>query len=87
MQSAIPDGGTPFGFIIYADKTKLSSFGTQKGYPWVVALCNLDESVRSGAGPGASAVVGWLPVARISSSPFPLRELFIYDPLGQEGSR
>ncbi|TFK39111.1 hypothetical protein BDQ12DRAFT_698231 [Crucibulum laeve] len=32
-QSSIPKTGKPFGFILYADKTKLSSFGTEMGYP------------------------------------------------------
>lgn len=49
---------------MYADKTKLSTFGTQKGYPWVVSLCNLDDRIRFSTGPGASTVVGWLPVVR-----------------------
>ncbi|KAJ7841566.1 hypothetical protein B0H14DRAFT_3693937 [Mycena olivaceomarginata] len=40
-------------FILYADKAKLSSFGTQKGYPVVARLANV---VISGQ------IVGWLPV-------------------------
>ncbi|KAI6106998.1 hypothetical protein EDD16DRAFT_1523447 [Pisolithus croceorrhizus] len=38
IQSSLPDVGNtvPFGLIIYADKMKLSSFGTAKGYPVVV---------------------------------------------------
>ena len=51
---------------MYSDKTKLSSFGTQKGYPWIVSLCNLDSTVGTGIGPGAPAVVGWLPVVHIT---------------------
>ncbi|KAH9969240.1 hypothetical protein BJV74DRAFT_799380 [Russula compacta] len=34
----IPDGGHVLALILYANKMKLSSFGTAKGYP-VVALC------------------------------------------------
>ncbi|KAI6097105.1 hypothetical protein EDD16DRAFT_1527753 [Pisolithus croceorrhizus] len=38
IQSSLPDvrNAVPFGLIIYANKTKLSSFGTAKGYPVVV---------------------------------------------------
>ncbi|KAG1861238.1 hypothetical protein F4604DRAFT_1684061 [Suillus subluteus] len=38
IQSSLPDidGAVLFCFILYADKTKLSSFGTVKGYPVVV---------------------------------------------------
>ncbi|KAH9017269.1 hypothetical protein EDB85DRAFT_2203032 [Lactarius pseudohatsudake] len=32
-QSQIPEGGKPLGLILYADKTRLSSFATEEGYP------------------------------------------------------
>ncbi|KAG1850743.1 hypothetical protein C8R48DRAFT_750083 [Suillus tomentosus] len=50
IQSSLPDvdGAVPFGFVLYADKTKLSSHGTVKGYP-VMAF-------------GGGRVVGWLPI-------------------------
>ncbi|KAG2144052.1 hypothetical protein BD769DRAFT_1625688 [Suillus cothurnatus] len=51
-QSQLPDGAKPLAFILYADKTKLSSFGTTKGYP-VIAQ-----------GMGGGYVVGWLPVVK-----------------------
>lgn len=60
----MPAGTKPLMLIMYADKTKLSTFGTQKGYPWVVALANLDDHVRNGIGLGAATVIGWLPVVR-----------------------
>ena len=61
-QSSMPDGGTPFGFIIYADKTKLSSFGTEKGYPVLVRCAQLPIEIRNGTGIGGGALVGWLPL-------------------------
>ena len=49
---------------MYTDKTKLLTFGTQKGYLWVVSLCNLDDRIQFSTEPRASTVVGWLPVMR-----------------------
>ena len=47
---------------LYADKSKLSSFGTKKGYPVVVRCANLPVSLRNGNGLGGGRVVGWLPI-------------------------
>jgi len=52
------------GFILYADKTKLSTFGTAKGYPVVARLANLPTEIRNGQGIGGGYVVGWLPVVK-----------------------
>ncbi|KAG1861216.1 hypothetical protein F4604DRAFT_1929797 [Suillus subluteus] len=51
IQSSLPDidGTVPFCFILYADKTKLSSFGTVKGYP-----------VMNGEAFGGGRIVRWL---------------------------
>ncbi|EPS99113.1 hypothetical protein FOMPIDRAFT_12620, partial [Fomitopsis schrenkii] len=62
VQSSLPDDGTPFGFIIYADKTKLSSFGTEKGYPVLVRCAHLPIEIRNGSGIGGGGLVGWLPL-------------------------
>ncbi|KAG2155159.1 uncharacterized protein EDB93DRAFT_1239411 [Suillus bovinus] len=35
-KSQLPPDAKPLAFILYADKTRLSSFGTVKGYPVVV---------------------------------------------------
>jgi hypothetical protein len=51
-------------FILYADKAKLSSFGTQKGYPVVARLANVVISLRNGSDWGGGQIVGWLPVVR-----------------------
>lgn len=51
-----------FCFGLYADKSKLSSFGTQKGYPVVVRCMHLPTLIHNGTGVGGGMVVGWLPV-------------------------
>ncbi|KAG1728188.1 uncharacterized protein EDB91DRAFT_1239436 [Suillus paluster] len=58
IQSRLPsnlDNTAPFCFILYADKTKLSSHGTVKGYPVMARCANLP-------GIGGGRVVGWLPI-------------------------
>ncbi|EGO23558.1 hypothetical protein SERLADRAFT_438878 [Serpula lacrymans var. lacrymans S7.9] len=62
IQSRLPDGGKPLCFILYADKTILSSFGTVKGYPVIARCANLPTDIRNGTGVGGGRVVGWLPV-------------------------
>jgi len=49
-------------FILYADKTRLSSFGTEKGYPIMARIANLPVDIRNGEGIGGGQVVGWLPI-------------------------
>jgi len=49
---------------LYADKTLLSSFGTEKGYPVMARIVNLPVGVRNSDGIGGARVVGWLPVVR-----------------------
>jgi len=52
---------------VYADKTKLSSFGTAMGYPVVVRMGNLPVDIRNGKGLGGGELVGWLPIVRLSN--------------------
>lgn len=52
-------------FCLYADKTKLSSFGTEKGYPIMARIANLPVHVRNSNGVGGGQVVGWLPVVSL----------------------
>ena len=52
-------------FCIYADKTKLSSFGTQKGYPVIARCTNLPVGLQNGTGIGGGRIVGWLPIASL----------------------
>ena len=62
LQSTLPANGKPLGLIAYSDKTKLSSFGTAKGYPVMASISNFGAEVRSGSGIGSGRVVGWEPV-------------------------
>ena len=52
VQSCLPNGAKPLFFILYADKTRLSSFGTEKGYPVIARLANLPVDIRNGEGIG-----------------------------------
>ncbi|KIN99482.1 hypothetical protein M404DRAFT_30342 [Pisolithus tinctorius Marx 270] len=56
------ENAVPFAFILYADKTRLSSHGTVKGYPMVVRCANLPVHIRNGERYGGGCVVGWLPI-------------------------
>ncbi|TFK60594.1 hypothetical protein BDN72DRAFT_938428, partial [Pluteus cervinus] len=62
--SALPENGKPLGILLYADKTKLSSFSGQSAYPIMAQCLNLPASTRNGDGPGAGRVVGWLPIIK-----------------------
>ncbi|KAK0471916.1 hypothetical protein IW261DRAFT_1424721 [Armillaria novae-zelandiae] len=62
VQSSLPPGGKPLAYILYADKTHLSSFGTAKGYPVMARIANLPDAIRNGKGWGGGTVVGWLPI-------------------------
>ncbi|KAK0471415.1 hypothetical protein IW261DRAFT_1572106 [Armillaria novae-zelandiae] len=62
VQSSLPPGGKPLAYILYADKTCLSSFGTAKGYPVMACIANLPNAIRNGKGWGGGTVVGWLPI-------------------------
>ncbi|KAG1735009.1 hypothetical protein EDB19DRAFT_1910856 [Suillus lakei] len=61
-QSQLLHSAKPLIFILYADKTKLSSFGTAKGYPIVARLVNLPTHIRNsqgmGGGVGNNSAVG-----------------------------
>ncbi|OJT09918.1 hypothetical protein TRAPUB_13606, partial [Trametes pubescens] len=62
LESAIPSDGSPLCFEVYADKTRLSSFGTQKGYPIMARVANLPGDIRNGSGYGGTEIVGFLPI-------------------------
>ncbi|KAF6744588.1 hypothetical protein DFP72DRAFT_1078429 [Ephemerocybe angulata] len=62
IQSALPANGFPFMIILYADKTKLSTMGTQKGYPVYARCANFTADLRNGKGLAAGRLVGWLPI-------------------------
>ncbi|KAG2141316.1 hypothetical protein DEU56DRAFT_755019 [Suillus clintonianus] len=56
-QSRLPLDAKPLAFILYADKSKLSSFGTQKGYLIVARIANLPVEIRNGTGMAGGRVV------------------------------
>ncbi|KAF6743131.1 hypothetical protein DFP72DRAFT_1102075 [Ephemerocybe angulata] len=64
VEEGLPAGGVPLMFILYADKTILSSFGTAKGYPVYAKLANLPAHITNGTGLGGGRLVGWLPVVK-----------------------
>ncbi|KAG2009518.1 ubiquitin and ribosomal protein S27a [Coprinopsis cinerea AmutBmut pab1-1] len=61
IQDNLPPDGSPLGFALYADKTQLSSFGSEEGHPVYVNIVNLPSDIRNGAGIGGGRCVGWLP--------------------------
>ncbi|KAK0437439.1 uncharacterized protein EV420DRAFT_1669760 [Desarmillaria tabescens] len=64
LQTALPKGAKVLCYIIYADKTRLSSFGTAQGYPVIAHCGNLKIDIRNGNGVGGGRVVGWLPLIK-----------------------
>ncbi|KAK0440025.1 uncharacterized protein EV420DRAFT_1316016 [Desarmillaria tabescens] len=64
LQTALPKGAKVLCYIIYADKTRLSSFGTAQGYPVIARCGNLKIDIRNGNGVGGGRVVGWLPLIK-----------------------
>lgn len=62
VQSMLPKNGKPLCITLYADKTRLSSFGTAQGYPIMAQINNLPQNIRNGKGLGSTQVVGWLPI-------------------------
>ena len=68
LKSSLPQGAKMVCLELYADKSKLSSFGTQKGYPVMARIVNLPVKIRNGKGVGGARVVGWLPVVRLTTS-------------------
>ncbi|KAG2068603.1 hypothetical protein BDR04DRAFT_1129211 [Suillus decipiens] len=62
VQSSLPKNGVPFAFILYADKTHLSSAGMVKAYPVFAQCGNLPVGIRNTDGLGGGRMVGWLPI-------------------------
>ncbi|KAJ3555947.1 hypothetical protein NM688_g2296 [Phlebia brevispora] len=61
IQCLLPFGAKPVCFIVYSDKTHLSSLGSETGYPVMARILNLDVDIRNGYGPAGGQVIGWLP--------------------------
>ncbi|KAF9245417.1 hypothetical protein BU15DRAFT_85700 [Melanogaster broomeanus] len=62
VQSDLPRDSVPFAFILYADKSHLSSSGKAKAYPVIVHCGNLLVDIRNGNGISGGRLVGWLPI-------------------------
>uniref|UniRef100_A0A8H7XUW4 Uncharacterized protein n=1 Tax=Psilocybe cubensis TaxID=181762 RepID=A0A8H7XUW4_PSICU len=62
IQNLLPNGALPFFIILYADKTRLSTFGTAKAYPVLARCANLPANLRNSDGIGGGILVGWLPI-------------------------
>ena len=63
-ESELPgDNAAPFAFILYADKSHLSTSGNVKAYPVIARCGNLPVDIRNGNRRlGGGQLVGWLPV-------------------------
>ncbi|KAI5996963.1 hypothetical protein EDD15DRAFT_2528643 [Pisolithus albus] len=69
IQSDLPgDNAAPFAFILYADKSHLSSSGKVKAYPVIVQCRNLPVNIRNSTrGLRGGQLVGWLPIVPADS--------------------
>ncbi|KAJ7078038.1 hypothetical protein B0H15DRAFT_789221 [Mycena belliarum] len=65
-QSALPDdpAAKPVCLSVYADKSKLSSFGTQKAYAVIARVANVPISIRNSVRFGGGQVVGHQPIVK-----------------------
>lgn len=68
-QTNLPEGAIPLAYIIYSDKSKLSTFRTQKAYSVMAKLAQLSSWIRNGNGIGGAQIIGWLDVASFNFLP------------------
>ncbi|TFK66709.1 hypothetical protein BDN72DRAFT_131967 [Pluteus cervinus] len=68
IQEKLPADGKPLCMLLYADKTKLSTFNSESGYPVIAQLMNLPSHIRNGNGLGGGRIVGWLPIVKDNES-------------------
>ena len=62
MKTSLPEGVKMVCLELYVDKSRLSSFGTEKGYPVMARIVNLPVGICNSNGIGGAQVVGWLPI-------------------------
>ncbi|KAL1754191.1 hypothetical protein FB107DRAFT_276040 [Schizophyllum commune] len=67
IQDLMHPKATPFGAILYVDKSKLSSFSSEEAYPIAIMCVNLATGARLGGGLGGPRIAGWLPILRKTS--------------------
>ncbi|KAJ6469116.1 hypothetical protein DFH09DRAFT_1111256 [Mycena vulgaris] len=65
-QSALPNdpAAKPVCLVVYADKSKLSSFGTQKVYAVVARVANIPIAIRNSTRFGGGQLVGHQPIVK-----------------------
>ena len=68
LQLTLLADGVPFFILLYADKTKLLLFGTQKGYPVLAHCANLPVELRNGEYVEGGRLVSWLPIVSMLTS-------------------
>jgi hypothetical protein len=68
LKSKLPEGAKPLCILLYADKTRLSSFGTAKAHPVIARCANLPIEIRNGEEIDGGRVVGWLPIVCAQSN-------------------
>ncbi|KAG6823687.1 hypothetical protein H0H92_009350, partial [Tricholoma furcatifolium] len=62
IQNDLPSDSRALLMTMYADKTRLGSFGNVMGHPVMIRFDNLSLDIRSGPGLGGVHIVGWLPI-------------------------
>jgi hypothetical protein len=66
LPACAPKGSKLVSFILYADKSKLLSFGTAMGHPVVACLGNIPIEIRNIDGLlGGGCIIGWLPIVSL----------------------
>ncbi len=73
MQEAISKlnpNAKPLAIILWADTSKLSTFGSQKGHFIVARIGNLPGPIRNGSFVGGGRIVGFIPIVRMHSFKF-----------------
>ena len=67
---------------LYTDKTRFSSFGTEKEYPVMARIVNLPVGICDSNSIGGAQVVGCLPVVRSKYMFLPSLDLILLVKLG-----
>ncbi|KAG2130569.1 hypothetical protein BD769DRAFT_1386961 [Suillus cothurnatus] len=68
FNSSLLNNGVPFTFILYTNKTHLTSSGHVKAYPVIACCANLPIHIRNNDGIGGGCVVGWLLIVPTDSN-------------------
>lgn len=63
----LPPNAKPLCYVFYADKTKLSSTGNEKGHPFTGKIVNFGADIYNSNGPAGAQIFGWLPIVSFDS--------------------